>query len=97
MNGVGNEKSPRIFVGGNGACHRICPETAQDKSNRPFATSQYPHGASERRYGLGNARKAARARLSSLLRNRARACYRVAVRRDQLRQAADRDERPAHL
>src|ERR1700676_3884810 len=51
--------SPGFFAGGNGACHRICPETAQDKSNRPFATSQYPHGASERRYGLGNARKAA--------------------------------------
>ena len=34
------------------------PETAQDKSDRPFATSQYPYGASERRWCLGNARKA---------------------------------------
>ena len=50
-----------------------------------------------RRCSLGNAREAAGARFDPLLRNRAWACHRLAVRRDQLRQGADRDERPAHL
>jgi len=94
----GQREIPQDFSSeANGACHRICPETAQDKSNRPLQLHNIRMEQVSDDTVWGNARKAARARLSSLLRNRARAGHRVAVRRDQLRQGADRDERPAHL